>query len=298
MQSRLRVGPNMYPARFEYLRASNLAEAIDLVGAHPGAKFLAGGHSLIPMMKLRLAGAPVLIDIGRLPELKGVELDGDTLRVGALTTHSELASSEMVRSACSLLAEAASQIADPAVRNRGTIGGNLAHSDPGSDLPAVVQVVNARLVVTGPSESREVEATDFFLDLMMSDLKEDEILTAIEIPVSAGSSGSCYLKFEHPASGYAVCGAAAQVELAEDGNCRAASLGFNGVASTPVRIGSIERALSGSFLGDDEIDRAVDDTLSFADPMGDMYASAPYRVHLAHVYGKRALKKARDRARG
>lgn len=287
----------MYPARFEYLRASNLTEAIDLAGAHPGAKFLAGGHSLIPMMKLRLAGAPMLIDIGHVPELKGVELDGATLRVGALTTHSELASSEIVRRACPLLAEAASQIADPAVRNRGTIGGNLAHSDPGSDLPAVVQVVKARLVVTGPGGSREVEAIDFFLDLLMSDLKGNEILTAIEIPVSAESSGSCYLKFEHPASGYAVCGAAAQVELNEAGNCRTASLGFNGVASTPVRIGSIKSALSGSFLGDDEIDRAVDDTLSFSDPMGDMYASALYRVHLAHVYGKRALKKARDRAR-
>ncbi len=288
----------MYPARFEYLRASNLAEAIDLVGAHAGAKFLAGGHSLIPMLKLRLAEAPVLIDIGHLPELKGVELDGDTLRVGALTTHAELASSGLIRSSCPLLAEAASQIADPAVRNKGTIGGNLAHSDPGSDLPAVVQVLNATLVVTGPEGSRDVAAGDFFVDLLMSDLREDELLTAIEIPVSSGSSGSCYLKFEHPASGYAVCGAAARIELGADGNCRGAGLGFNGVASTPVSVGALEGALSGSSLADEEIDRAVDETLSIAEPVGDIYASGPYRVHLASVYGKRALKKSRDRARG
>ena len=287
----------MYPARFEYLRASNLAEAIDLVRAHDGAKFLAGGHSLLPMMKLRLAQPAVLIDISRLPELSGVELEGDTLRVGALTTHAELASSELVRSSCPLLAEAAGQIADPAVRNKGTIGGNLAHSDPGSDLPAVVQALNATLVVMGPDGSRSVAARDFFVDLLESDLRSDEILTAIEIPISSGGAGSCYLKFEHPASGYAVCGAAAIVSVGEDGRCRGAALSLNGVAATPVSVSGIGSALSGSTLGEDDIDRAVDDNLSVSDPMGDIYASGPYRVHLAHVYGKRALKTARDRAR-
>ena len=288
----------MYPARFEYHRASNLAEAIDLVRAHDGAKFLAGGHSLLPMMKLRLAQPAVLIDISRLPELSGVELEGDTLRVGALTTHAELASSQLVGSSCPLLAEAASQIADPAVRNKGTIGGNLAHSDPGSDLPAVVQALNATLVATGPDGSRSVAARDFFVDLLVSDLRPDEILTVIEIPVSSSGAGSCYLKFEHPASGYAVCGAAAVVSLGQDGRCRGAALSFNGVAATPVSVTGIGSALSESTLGDDDIDRAVDDNLSVSDPMGDIYASGPYRVHLAHVYGKRALKTARDRARG
>ncbi len=287
----------MYPARFEYLRASTLAEAMSLVRAHDGSKFLAGGHSLLPMMKLRLAQPPVLIDISRLPELSGVELEGNTLRVGALTTHAELASSELVRSSCPLLAEAAGQIADPAVRNKGTIGGNLAHSDPGSDLPAVVQALNATLVVTGPDGSRSVAAQDFFVDLLESDLRSDEILTAIEIPVLSAGAGSCYLKFEHPASGYAVCGAAAIVSVDEDGRCREAALSLNGVAATPVMVTGIGSALSGSTLGDDDIDRAVDDHLSVSDPMGDIFASAPYRVHLAHVYAKRALKTARDRAR-
>ena len=288
----------MYPARFEYLRASNLAEAIDLVRAHDGAKFLAGGHSLLPMMKLRLAQPAVLIDISRLPELSGVELEGDTLRVGALTTHTELASSGLVKSSCPLLAEAAGQIADPAVRNKGTIGGNLAHSDPGSDLPAVVRALNATLVATGPNGSRHVAARDFFVDLLTSDLSPDEILTSIEIQVPSDRTGACYLKFEHPASGYAVCGAAATVSLSEDGSCRGAALSFNGVAATPVSVDGIGAALSGSTLGDDDIDRAVDDNLSVLDAMGDIYASGPYRVHLAHVYGKRALKTARDQARG
>ena len=288
----------MYPARFEYVRASNLAEAIDLVRSHEGAKFLAGGYSLLPMMKLRLAQPSVLIDISRLPELSGVELDGDTLRVGALTTHAALASSGVVKSSCPLLSEAAGQIADPAVRNKGTIGGNLAHSDPGSDLPAVVQALNANLVVTGPNGSRDVAARDFFVDLLMSDLKEDEVLTSIEIDVPSEPTGACYLKFEHPASGYAVCGAAAVVSLDEGGSCRSAALSFNGVAATPVSVDGIGQALSGSALGGDDIDRAVDDNLSVSDPMGDIYASGQYRVHLAHVYGKRALKSARDRARG
>jgi len=287
----------MYPARFEYFRASTLAEAMQLIGAHEGAKFLAGGHSLLPMMKLRLAQPAVLIDIGRLPELSGVELEGETLRVGALTTHAELAASELVKSSCPLLAEAAGQIADPAVRNKGTIGGNLAHSDPGSDLPAVVQALGATLVVTGPDGLRSIAAGDFFVGLLESDLRSDEILTAIEIPVAPDPTGSCYLKFEHPASGYAVCGAAAIVSLDQEGRCREAALSFNGVAATPVSVAGIGGALSGSRLGEDEIDRAVDDNLSVSDPMGDIYASGPYRVHLAHVYGKRALKIARDRAR-
>ena len=286
----------MYPARFEYIRASNLAEAIDLVRAHDGAKFLAGGHSLLPMMKLRLAQPSVLIDIGRLPELSGVELEGDTLRVGALTTHAELASSELVRSSCPLLAEAAGQIADPAVRNKGTIGGNLAHSDPGSDLPAVVQALNATLVVTGPDGSRRVAARDFFVDLLVSDLRPDEILTAIEIPVSSSGAGSCYLKFEHPASGYAVVGAAAIVTLADDGSCERATLCFNGVTVTPLAADGVGAALVGQAADDAAIDQAVDGNVDAADPLGDVFASGEYRLHLAKVFGKRALKAARDRA--
>jgi carbon-monoxide dehydrogenase medium subunit len=160
-----------------------------------------------------------------------------------------------------------------------------------------VQALKATLVVTGPDGSRSVAAQDFFVDLLESDLRSDEILTAIEIPVSSNGAGSCYLKFEHPASGYAVCGAAAIVSVDEDGRCREAALSLNGVAATPVMVTGIGSALSGSTLGEDDIDRAVDDNLSVSDPMGDIYASAPYRVHLAHVYAKRALKMARDRAR-
>lgn len=286
----------MYPAKFEYYRASRVEEAVQLLTEHSGAKVLAGGHSLIPMMKLRLVRPPALVDIGRISELVGVEEKKGRLRVGALTTHAAVAASDVLKSKCPLLAEAASHVGDLQVRNKGTIGGNLVHSDPGADLPAVILALEAVLHASGSKGDRQINASDFFVDLLETDLQADEVLTAVELPILAAETGSCYLKFEHPASGYAVCGVAASLNLADDGSCQQARLCFNGITATPFDAAAVTEALIGKPLDDDAIDHAVNDHLEITDPIGDLFASGPYRTEMAKVYGRRALKTARDRA--
>ncbi|MFQ5858831.1 MAG: FAD binding domain-containing protein [Anaerolineae bacterium] len=288
----------MYPAKFEYYRAGSVQEAVSLLQQHSGAKVLAGGHSLIPTMKLRLAQPPALVDIGRISELVGVTQTDGNIRVGALTTHDMLQKSVVLQQHCQLLAEAAGEVGDRQVRHKGTIGGNLAHADPASDLPAVVLALGGVIHTSGGNGDRQINAADFFVDLLTTDLQPDEILTAVEVPALGDNTGSCYLKFAHPASGYAICGAAAIVTLAGDGTCESASLCFSGVTATPHEAGAVADALAGQTLDDATIDQAVDDNLSIADPMGDVHASGPYRVELAKVFGKRALKLARDRAQG
>ncbi|MCP4201555.1 MAG: xanthine dehydrogenase family protein subunit M [bacterium] len=285
----------MYPAEFQYHRASSAQEALDLLDQNPGAKFLAGGHSLIPMMKLRLAQPGVLIDIGRLDEFKGVTLNGDSLSIGSLTTHAEIAGSAEVRSGCPILAEAASKIADPQVRNKGTIGGNIAHADPASDLPAVLVALGAKIHLRSQGGDRSVAAADFFVDLLTTSMAENEIVTEIEVPRLGEGTGSAYLKVEHPASGYAVCGAAAVMTVEGDA-CTSASLVFNGVTATPLAALDVARALVAAGVGDDAIEAAVDSRLSVPQPLSDLHASGEYRTALATAYGKRALKRARDRA--
>jgi carbon-monoxide dehydrogenase medium subunit len=287
----------MIPAKFDYHRAGSLDEAIALLGSTAGAKVLAGGHSLLPMMKLRLAQPAALIDIGRLADLKGISRAGDRVRVGALTTHAEIAASPILLEDCPLLAEAAGKIGDPQVRNKGTIGGNVAHADPASDLPAVLVALGATLHLRGPAGPRQVPASAFFVDLLTTALGGNEVLLAVEVPRLSATTGSCYLKVEHPASGYAVCGAAATVSLAPDGKCAAASLAFNGVAAIPVKADGVAAALAGKVPNDAAIAAAVAGHLAVAEPLGDVHASGEYRVELARVYGRRALAKARDRAR-
>ncbi len=287
----------MYPAKCDYYRAASVAEAIGLLGEHADAKLIAGGHSLIPMMKLRLASPAALVDIGRIAELRGVQDAGDSIRVGALTTHAQLYESPELAAGCPLLAEAAGKIGDPQVRNRGTIGGNIAHADPASDLPAVLVALGATVRLEGPGGERAVAAADFFVGLLATDIQAGEVLVAVEVPKLGAGTGSSYLKFEHPASGYAVCGAAAVVTI-EGGKCESASLAFNGVHATPLAAGAVAAALAGGAADDGAIDAAVDGHLAVPDPLGDAFASGPYRVELAKTYGKRALKAARDRASG
>jgi carbon-monoxide dehydrogenase medium subunit len=288
----------MYPANFEYFRAGSVQEAVSLLQEHNGAKVLAGGHSLIPAMKLRLAAPPALVDIGRIPDMAGVTRTNGRLRVGSLSTHASLAASDMLRRQCSILAEAAGQIGDPQVRHKGTIGGNLAHADPASDLPGVVLVLEGVLHITGAGGERQVAASDFFVDLLTTDLKPGELLTAIEVRAMDGRTGSCYLKFEHPASGYAVVGAAAIVSLAEDGTCREARLAFNGVTATPYRASEVEAELAGKPLDETTVAAAMK-KLDIRDAMHDpVYASGAYRLHMARVYGTNALLEAARRARG
>ncbi len=282
----------MYPAQFDYRRAGSVDEALSLLREHEDAKLMAGGHSLIPMMKLRLAQPPVVIDIGRLDQLKGISDANGSVRIGSLTTHAEIAASQTLAARCPALAEAAGHIGDVQVRNRGTIGGNIAHADPGSDLPPVLVLLGASIHLRAPSGARSVAAGDFFQDLLTTDMGEDEILTHVDVPALGGGAGSAYLKFEHPASGYAVVGAAAAVTI-ENGRCTSAGLVVGGVAATPIAVDC--SSLVGADLSDGAIAAAAAG-LDAEDPIGDIFASGDYRVHVGRVYGKRALTAARARA--
>ncbi|MCY4409646.1 MAG: xanthine dehydrogenase family protein subunit M [Caldilineaceae bacterium] len=285
----------MFPSKFDYHRPSSVQEAVQILSDNPDAKVLAGGHSLIPVMKLRLATPSALIDIGRIDALKGISRANGSLRIGACVTYNEIANSGVVQDAAPLLAEAAGQIGDRQVRYRGTIGGNLSHADPASDLPAAALALGATLHVSGPNGSRSVSASEFFVDLMMTSLQADEILTEVEISAASAGTGSAYVKFEHPASGYALCGAAAVVTRGAGGSCTGASLCFNGVSATAVSANGVAASLVGSDLSDGAVESAVSN-LSIPDAAGDMFASAGYRQELAKAIGAQALRTARDRA--
>ena len=287
----------MFAADFEYYRAGSVAEACDLLAAHPGAKLLAGGHSLIPLLKLRLAAPAAVVDIGRVGALRGISNGGGALRIGALTTHAEIAASEAVKSGAAALAEAAGQIGDPAVRNRGTIGGNVAHADPASDLPAVLTALGATFTVSGPDGERALAAADFFQGMMATALGEHDILTAVNVPAASAGSASAYVKFSHPASRYAVVGAAASVTAA-GGACTAASVAVGGVTAVPVRCGSVEAALAGQPLSADAIAAAAATAGNDLgdDLLGDVFASGEYRKAVTPVYVQRALTAAAVRA--
>ena len=282
----------MYPPKFDYYRASSLDEAFSLMSEHGGAKFLAGGHSLIPAMKLRLSDPGTLIDIGRLEELRGISRDNGTARIGALTTHAMVEHSSDLPHA---LPEAAGWIADPMVRNRGTVGGNIAHADPASDLPTVLVALDATLHLRSPNGERTVKVDDFFLDLFMTDLHDGEIITAVDVPMDG--AGSAYAKLFNPASRYAIVGVAAKVKM-KNGQCTDARVAIGGMTPTARRAPSVEQALVGQALDDSTIDsaagRIVDDLGD--EVMGDMHASAEYRRSVAPAYVAEAVRKAMERA--
>ncbi len=287
----------MYPAQTTYQRAGSVAEAVQLLAANNEAKLLAGGHSLIPMMKLRLATPAALVDIGHIDALKGISASGSGLSIGALTTHAAIASSDLVRERAPLLAEAAGMVGDPAVRNRGTIGGNVSHGDPASDLPTVLTALGASFNVTGRSGERSVAVADFFTGLLENVLEESEVLTNVSVPAVAPGTGTAYLKFSHPASRYAVVGAAAIIGV-QGGRCNSASVVVGGVESTPVRAASVEAALLGASLDTDALTttaQAVSGDLG-GDPLSDVFASSEYRQSMAAVYVRRALEAAISRA--
>ena len=288
----------MYPAQTTYHRAGSVAEAVQLLADNDGAKVLAGGHSLIPMMKLRLATPAVLVDIGRIEALKGIEACDSGLCIGALTTFAEIASSDLVKEHAPLLAEAAAQVGDPTVRNRATIGGNVSHGDPQSDSPTVLTALGAALNVTGPGGDRSIDVAEFPTGLLENALSENEVLTSVSVPSLPSGSGSAYVKFPHPASRYSVVGAAVIVTV-QGGRCSSARVAIGGVETTPTRASSVEAALVGSDLSEGALDAAVgalaDDFTG--DPMSDIFASAEYRRAMAAVYARRALGAAVSRAR-
>jgi carbon-monoxide dehydrogenase medium subunit len=286
----------MYASSFDYHRPKSLAEAADLLKKNPDARLLAGGHSLLPVMKLRLASPTALVDLGGLKDLAGIKASGDALQIGALTTHATVAASDVVRSSCPLLAETASLIGDIQVRNRGTIGGSLAHADPAADLPTTIVALGGTLE-TGGAASRKIPAEGFFKDLFTTDLKPGEILTAVHVPTYGKGTGGAYLKHRHPASSYAVVGVAALVEM-KDGKCASVSLVVGGTTINPVRAKAAEAALTGQAPGDATVAAAAAKVSeAIQEPLSDLYASAEYRVHLAGVLAKRALATAVSRAR-
>jgi carbon-monoxide dehydrogenase medium subunit len=282
----------MYPPKFDYYRASSVDEAISLAQTHQG-KFLAGGHSLIPLMNMRLADPGALIDIGRIVGLKGISVSGNTVRIGALTTHAMVAASSDVPT---VLSEAAGMIGDPQVRNRGTVGGNVSHADPASDLPTVFLALGATMHIQGPGGSRTVSADDFFLGLFETAVGENELLVAVEVSAANGS-GSGYAKMFNPASRYAMLGAAA-VLSASNGVCSSASVAVGGLTPKATKANAVGNALVGQPLNADTIAAAaamVSNDLG-SDILNDIHASANYRREMAPVYVRRALTKAAERA--
>ena len=281
----------MFATEFEYRKAGSVSEAIQLLSDNSDAKILAGGHSLLPLMKLRLARPSLVVDIGGIEELKGITVEKGTLRIGALTTHAEIASSSEVQSAAGILWEAAQGIGDPQVRNRGTIGGNVAHADPASDLPTVLRAMNAKFTIqVTRRRSRTVSADEFFIGAFTTALGENEILTGIEMPVLAENQHAEYAKMAHPATSFAIVGAGVVVTM--DGHtCTAASVAVGGLTPTPVRAPSVEQALAGQELTAETITAAADLVANDLgeDILGDIFASAEYRRAMAAVELKHAI---------
>jgi len=289
----------MFPASFGYVAAHSVEEALQLLAQHgEDAKLLAGGHSLIPAMKLRLASPRTLIDLGTVPDLSGVRVDGDALAIGALTVHSDVAGSDLVRQHLPGLAEAASMIGDVQVRNRGTIGGSVAHADPGADFPVILTALNASFVLQSSSGKRTVAVDDFFVDFFATAMTANEVLTEIRIPLPTAGSGTAYAKLGHPASGYVVVSAGALIQRRQSGSCVSARVAIGGLGSGPVRAVATEMELQGKPLTPQIIAAAAAKAAEETDPDGDTYASAEYKRHVAAVYARQAIAAAVERAVG
>ncbi|PSQ19918.1 xanthine dehydrogenase family protein subunit M [Halobacteriales archaeon QS_8_69_26] len=292
----------MYPGEFDYHEAESVDHALELMDEHSGAEteLLAGGHSLLPTMKSGLADPDVVIDIGDIDALSGIDDHGDSVSIGATTTYATIADSETVWNAAPALADAAAHVGDRQVRNCGTIGGNIAHADPASDLPGAALASDATMTVTGQGGKREVDADDFFMGMYMTDVQPGELLTRVEVPKAEEGAGA-YAKKPSPSSGYAMVGVAATLRTDGD-TVQSAGVGANGAMDHGVRLGPVEDALSGVSLDDEDAmaeaaSRATDD-LDTAMMMEDIQASADFRAHLLEVYTERALATAADRAGG
>ena len=275
----------MIPAPFEYRRVDTVDEAIQALSDGPDAKLLAGGHSLLPLMKLRLARPSLLVDISRLEDLKYVKEDGDRVAIGALTRHHDVANSEVLQELCPIVSYAAGEIGDPQVRHVGTIGGSVAHADPASDMPSVLLALDAEMEVRGPGGVRNVGAGDFFKGLFEPDLATDEVLTEIRVPRTAGRGWS-YLKFHRRAQDWALVGVAA---LAQNG--AGPSVALTNMADRPVRAAGVEEALAGGADPAAASERAAEGT----SPPSDAFASAEYRRELVKVLVRRAIEEAQAR---
>ena len=288
----------MYPGNFTYHSPETIEEAIDLLERHGSeAKLLAGGHSLIPMMKLRLVDSAHLIDLKKLrSSLNYIKEEGGRVAIGALATHHQLEASELLQAQAPLLSEAASVIGDVQVRNMGTFGGSLAHADPAADHPAPALALEAEIVAQGSGGRRTVAAEDFFLGLFATALEPPEVLVEIGFPALPTGTGSCYLKYPHPASGYAVCGVAALITRDGDGNCSRCRVGITGISDGPYRARGVEEQLEGQAVSSELLAEAAEKATDGIEPLEDFFADADYRSSLAATYVRRALATAWERA--
>ncbi len=288
----------MIPSPFEYLTPGTLEEALALLEEHgDNAKLLAGGHSLIPLMKLRFAAPDVVIDLSGIRGMREIDLSNGSITIGALTTHYAIESSDQLAESCPLLPETASEIGDVQVRNVGTIGGSLVHADPAADWPATMLALDAELEIVGPGGGRAVPASEFFVDMLTTSIEPGEILTRINVPAAPKRSGSAYVKMHQSASGFAIAGVATQVELDGSGNCASVAIGITGVSPVPYRAASVENALTGKKPDADAIESASAlATEGVEEFQEDHHATAGYREHLSRVFTRRALSRAVERA--
>ena len=279
----------MIPAKFDYVRPGSLDEAVSaLAGGGDDAKVIAGGQSLLPLLRLRLAYPELLVDVGDLGELRGVTDAGDTLVIGALTTHHQVVHDPLIAEHCGLLAQAAATVADPAVRHRGTLGGSLAHADPAGDLPAVALTLDATMVARGPRGEREIAAADFFVDYLTSSLAPDEILTAVRVPKLGPGWGYAHEKFNRTAQAWAIVGVTALVRRS-NGSVAEARVGLANMGPTPVRATAAESAAAGAEVSRDAMRAAAASADAGTNPPGDLHGAPDYRRHLARVLTGRAL---------
>ena len=287
--------PEMIPRPFELHSPSTLSEATSLLGSTNDAKALAGGQSLVPLMKLRLVSPAHVVDLGKIPGLRYIRQGKRQLLIGSMTTHHEVATSSAVGKTCETLSEAASRIGDQQVRNRGTIGGTICHADPAGDVPAAVVALDAELKVDGYRRGRVIRATDFFQGAFTTSLKRDEILTEVRVPVPPPRSGGAYLKLTRGASDLATVGVASVVTLDRAGECTEARLALAGVGSTPLRATRAEEALEGRKPTDAVVDEAAGRAAEMSSPTSDIRGSSDYKREMVSVYVKRAVRQSLSR---
>ena len=289
----------MIPRSFEYSAPGTLNEAVSLLHKlGPDAKILSGGQSLIPMMKLRLASPPHIVDINRIPGLDYITETSGVLRIGALVRESDLEHSDLIRSRCPILIDTTSVIADPLVRNQATVCGNLAHGDPANDHPATMLALGASVIALGPNGEREIPIESFFPGLFTTALEPDEILTEIRIPIPPPSSGGAYLKLERKVGDYATAGVAVQITLDGSGACAKAGIGLTNVGFTPLKARKAEAFLTGRALDEAAIKQASELASGESQPVEDIRGSADYKRDLVRVLTARALNLAITRAKG
>ena len=285
----------MIPRPFELHSPTSVSEAASLLARLNDSKVLAGGQSLVPLMKLRLVSPANLVDIGRIPGLSYVRKEKGHLLIGSMTTHNDVAESPLIRSACMTLSEAASVVGDRQVRNRGTIGGTTCHADPAADIPAALIALDAAFRVTGPRGRRVVKSRDFFEDLFTTNLRKGEILTEVKVPVLPPRTGGAYLKLHRGKGDLATVGVAAAVTLERSGKCREARLGLAGVGLTPLRAAKAEEVLKGTRLTEDMIAEAGEKAAEASTPTTDIMGTAEYKRDMVKVYVKRAIQKCLSR---